>query len=172
MRSIWKWVGLAGVAGVVAGGALVARDQRRRNSYTPDDIRARLHQRLAERGWTDVRPAFGFVLLALRGGPVSLRELPGVLGTTKQAVSKLVDAMVAAGYVERAADPGDARAKRVQLSDRGRALLFEVENIWRELEQGWAQTLGETRLAGLRDDLTAALRAAHGGALPAVRTLA
>jgi hypothetical protein len=48
MRGIWKWVGLAGVAGVVAGGALVARDQRRRNSYTPDDIRARLHQRLAE----------------------------------------------------------------------------------------------------------------------------
>ena len=48
MRGIWKWVGLAGVAGVVAGGALVARDQRRRNSYTPDDIRARLHQRLTE----------------------------------------------------------------------------------------------------------------------------
>jgi len=50
MRGIWKWVGLAGVAGVVAGGALVARDQRRRNSYTPDDIRARLRDRLAEAG--------------------------------------------------------------------------------------------------------------------------
>ncbi|MCV7255964.1 hypothetical protein HZU40_29115 [Mycolicibacterium fluoranthenivorans] len=48
MRSIWKWVGLAGVAGVVAGGVLVARDQRKRAAYTPDDIRARLHQRLAE----------------------------------------------------------------------------------------------------------------------------
>ncbi|HEY9264112.1 MAG TPA: hypothetical protein VIQ11_05865 [Mycobacterium sp.] len=48
MRGIWKWVGLASVAGVVAGGALVARDQRRRNAYTPDDIRARLHQRLDE----------------------------------------------------------------------------------------------------------------------------
>lgn len=48
MRSIWKWVGLAGVAGVVAGGALVARDQRRRKAYTPEDIRTRLHARLAE----------------------------------------------------------------------------------------------------------------------------
>jgi hypothetical protein len=48
MRGIWKWIGLAGVAGVVAGGALVARDQRKRRAYTPDDIRARLHQRLAE----------------------------------------------------------------------------------------------------------------------------
>jgi hypothetical protein len=48
MRSIWKWVGLAGVAGVVAGGALVVRDQRKRQAYTPDQIRARLHQRLTE----------------------------------------------------------------------------------------------------------------------------
>ena len=48
MWSIWKWVGLAGAAGVVAGGVLVARDQRRRNAYTPDDIRARLHQRVEQ----------------------------------------------------------------------------------------------------------------------------
>jgi hypothetical protein len=53
MRSVWKWLGLAGVAGVVAGGVLVARDQRKRNSYTPEDIRARLHQRVAEAGGTD-----------------------------------------------------------------------------------------------------------------------
>jgi hypothetical protein len=51
MRGLWKWIGLAGVAGVVAGGALVARDQRKRNSYTAaEDIRAKLHQRLAESG--------------------------------------------------------------------------------------------------------------------------
>jgi hypothetical protein len=48
MRNIWKWLGLAGVVGVAAGGVLVVRDQRRRNGYTPDEIRARLHQRLAE----------------------------------------------------------------------------------------------------------------------------
>jgi hypothetical protein len=48
MRSIWKWIGLAGVAGVVAGGALVARDQRKRRAYTADEVRARLHERLAE----------------------------------------------------------------------------------------------------------------------------
>ena len=56
MRGIWKWVGLAGVAGVVAGGALVARDQRRRTAYTPDDIRARLHKRVAEAGVPTTRP--------------------------------------------------------------------------------------------------------------------
>jgi hypothetical protein len=44
----WKWVGLAGVAGVAATGVVVARAQRRRRAYTPDQVRARLHQRLAE----------------------------------------------------------------------------------------------------------------------------
>jgi len=48
MRNKWKWIGLAGLVGVAAGGALVARDQRRRNAYSPDEIRVRLHQRLAE----------------------------------------------------------------------------------------------------------------------------
>ncbi len=48
MRSIWKWLGLAGVAGVVAGGALVVRDERKRRAYSADEVRARLHQRLAE----------------------------------------------------------------------------------------------------------------------------
>jgi hypothetical protein len=48
MRNVWKLIGLAGIVGVAAGGALVARDQRRRKAYTPNDIRARLHERLAE----------------------------------------------------------------------------------------------------------------------------
>jgi hypothetical protein len=56
MRSIWKWVGLAGVAGVVAGGALVVRDQRKRQAYTPDEVRARLHQRLAESNGQGAQP--------------------------------------------------------------------------------------------------------------------
>jgi DNA-binding MarR family transcriptional regulator len=130
-----------------------------------------LHERLAERGWDDVRPAFGFVLLALRGGAVPLRDLPRVLGTSKQAVSQLVDAMVAAGYVERGADPGDARAKEVRLSARGRRLLAEVEGIWAELEDGWAAVLGPDRVETLRADLVTVLRHAHGGVLPAVRTV-
>jgi DNA-binding MarR family transcriptional regulator len=130
-----------------------------------------LHERLADRGWSGVRPAFGFVLLALRDGPASLRDLPGVLGTSKQAVSKLVDGMVAAGYAERVTDPGDARAKLIGLSADGRALLADVEEIWAELEAGWAQTLGRARLDELRGDLETVVRAEHGGSLPAVRTV-
>jgi hypothetical protein len=45
----WKWLGLAGLAGVAATGAVTARDERRRRAYTPDEIRARLHERAAGR---------------------------------------------------------------------------------------------------------------------------
>jgi len=117
-----------------------------------------------------VREAFGFVLLALRDGPISLRELVATLGTSKQAVSKLVDAMVGVGLVERVADPRDARAKDLQLTTRGRALLADVEEIYAELEAGWAATLGGVE--HLRRDLETVVRAAHGGALPPVRPTA
>lgn len=43
----WKILGLAGLAGVAASGALTVRDERRRQAYTPDEIRARLHERVA-----------------------------------------------------------------------------------------------------------------------------
>jgi hypothetical protein len=44
----WKIVGLAGLAGVAATGVAIARGERRRRAYTPDEIRARLHARAAE----------------------------------------------------------------------------------------------------------------------------
>jgi hypothetical protein len=50
---LWKWVGLAGLAGVAATGAVIARDQRQRTEMSPDDVRARLHERLEESSGTD-----------------------------------------------------------------------------------------------------------------------
>ncbi|ROR92635.1 hypothetical protein [Nocardioides aurantiacus] len=46
--SWWKLLGLAGVGGVAATGAIIARDQRQRAQLSPDDVRSRLHERLAE----------------------------------------------------------------------------------------------------------------------------
>jgi len=43
-----KVLGLAAFAGVAATGVVIARDQRRRNAYTPDEVRDRLHARLAD----------------------------------------------------------------------------------------------------------------------------
>lgn len=44
----WKVLGLASFVGVAATGAVIARAERRRRAYSPDEIRQRLHTRLAE----------------------------------------------------------------------------------------------------------------------------
>lgn len=45
--NVWKILGIAGVVGVAAGGVVLARAERRRRSYTPEEIRERLHARAA-----------------------------------------------------------------------------------------------------------------------------
>ena len=45
---VWKLLGLAGLVGVAAGGVVLARAERRRRSYTPEEVRERLHARAAE----------------------------------------------------------------------------------------------------------------------------
>jgi hypothetical protein len=44
----WKWVGLAGLAGVAATGVVTAAAERKRRAYTPAEIRERLHERADE----------------------------------------------------------------------------------------------------------------------------
>lgn len=44
-----KVLGVASVVGVVASGVLVARNERQRRSYTPDEVRDRLHKRFDRR---------------------------------------------------------------------------------------------------------------------------
>src|SRR5262245_17902106 len=126
-----------------------------------------LHERLRERGWSDVRPAFGFVLLAVREQPVSGSELAAFMGTTKQAASKLIDTMEACGYVKRGT-ADDGRQRPVQLTARGVKLLRSVEHIYTELDQEWVNALGASGVEQLRNALIRVL-AGEGGMLPPVR---
>ena len=45
---LWKVLGIAGLAGVAATGAIMARDQRRRVQLEPEEIRERLQRRLEQ----------------------------------------------------------------------------------------------------------------------------
>ena len=129
-----------------------------------------LHAELARRGWTDVRPAYGFALLALREGPLSSGELGVLMGMTKQASSKLVEALVDAGYARRGESIGDARVRPIELTDRGRDLQRTAERIYTELEDRWADVIGQDRLAALRADLIS-VTSDEDGELPPVRPL-
>jgi hypothetical protein len=56
VRIPWKLLGLAGLAGVAATGAVVVRRRRAQRAYDPAELRERLHRRLAEVAPAD-RPA-------------------------------------------------------------------------------------------------------------------
>jgi DNA-binding MarR family transcriptional regulator len=128
-----------------------------------------LHHRLSERGWADVRPAFGFVLLATREQAITGTELATLMGTSKQAASKLITAMTIAGYIEPTNSAADARHRPFRITDRGLQLLGAVEQIYAELEAEWAEVIGESHVENLRRDLTSVLTDRNRGQLPAVR---
>jgi hypothetical protein len=48
VRVPWKLIGVAGLAGVAATGVVVARKRRTQRDYDADELRDRLHRRLAE----------------------------------------------------------------------------------------------------------------------------
>ncbi len=128
-----------------------------------------VHDRLAGRGWEGVRPAYGFVLLAVRDTALSPTELASRLAVSKQAASKLAEAMVVDGLLDRSADSADGRQRRLTLSVRGQQLLVEVERIYADLEGEWADVIGRAEVEQIRQRVTAAMLAKSGGALPGLR---
>ncbi|MBB5918034.1 hypothetical protein BJY24_006946 [Nocardia transvalensis] len=48
----WKMLGLAGAAGVAATGVVIVRNERKRRAYTSDQVRERLHARVADQQGT------------------------------------------------------------------------------------------------------------------------
>jgi hypothetical protein len=48
VKNLWKALGVAGAVGLTATGVLAVRHERQRRAYTPEQVRERLHERLAE----------------------------------------------------------------------------------------------------------------------------
>lgn len=123
-----------------------------------------LHDELARRGHPAVRPAHGFALQAIGARGATASELGARLGVSKQAAGKTVDGLVSLGYVERTADPGDARRKVVVLTPAGREVLALSAEIFERLRAERERELG----AGRMRELEAGLRGLDGAAAPRV----
>ena len=119
--------------------------------------------RLAALGYDDLRPADGRVFENLDPGGTRITELATRAQMTQQSMSELVAGLEARGYVERAPDPADRRARVVRLTPRGRAMLRAALPIIDEIEAGWLRRMGRAAGPDLRAALERAL-AANGGA--------
>jgi DNA-binding MarR family transcriptional regulator len=113
-----------------------------------------LHERLAEAGYPDIRPAHGNVFGYIRKEGSRLTELAERAQLTKQTMGYLVDYLEERGYVERRPDPDDRRAKIVRLTDEGRELIGMAREIMGRIEARWAELLGEDSMEQLRELLT------------------
>jgi DNA-binding MarR family transcriptional regulator len=110
-----------------------------------------LAQRFAERGFGEVRPAFGSVLLPLfEEDGLRMGEIAARARLSKQTMTTLVRRVEAAGLVRRVADPGDARAMRIELTDRAHRFAPVAAEIVAELERRFRRRLGNEALAQLR----------------------
>jgi DNA-binding MarR family transcriptional regulator len=105
------------------------------------------------RGFDDVRPAHGFAFARLAAGGATITQLAEHLDVTRQAAAQLVDELIAKGYVERHPHPGDARARLITLTEKGRACTRAAEAAMTDTVRPWTAALGEQRLLALRDDL-------------------
>ena len=101
-----------------------------------------LRAHLAKRGFDDIGPTAGYVLRAIADEPLNQRQLSRRLGITDQGTMKIVDDMERLGLVVRIVDPGDARARRLALGVRGKALLRAARRFHASFERRLAAELG------------------------------
>jgi DNA-binding MarR family transcriptional regulator len=123
-------------------GRLLLRAQR--------DFDAELNARLRERGYSDVRLAHSALFAHIDPGGTRSSELAKRAGMTKQGMGQLVADLEEKGYVERVEDPADRRAKLVRLTKKGRRHVRDAREIIGEIEEAYAQRLGDGRLETLR----------------------
>ena len=110
---------------------------------------------LAARGHPDVRPAHDFAMRAVAAGADSASELGRRLAVSKQAAAKTIAVLLERGYLEREADPQDARRKRLTVTARGWDVMHQGEAIFDELRADWERRLGPDELARLEQHLAA-----------------
>ncbi len=107
-----------------------------------------------ERGYGEVRPAYGSILLPLfEEDGLRLGELAARARLAKQTMTTMVRLLERDGLVERRPDPGDGRATRVFLTGRAAEFQPVAEQVLEQLDRVVAQTLGRANAQQLATNL-------------------
>lgn len=112
-----------------------------------------LRAAFATAGLEGIRPAQSVALVPLAAGGLHASDLADRLRVSRQAVAQAIGALERHGYVTRAPDPVDARARIIELTARGRQALQVMRSNAVALEKRWTEVLGERRLGELRSTL-------------------
>jgi len=87
----------------------------------------RVYRQLRMRAGSGITPSQSSALARIESdGPVRLGTLAELEGTTPATMSRVIDSLADLGLIERVTDPLDGRARLVQLSPEGGALLTDL----------------------------------------------
>lgn len=117
-------------------------------------LEARVFAELAAAGYADITPAQARIFQRIGPDGTRLTELAEAAQVTKQTAGFLVDQLERAGYVERAVDPKDARARLVRVAERGQRAIPLAAQVLEQVEAEWAAHLGKRRMAQLKSILS------------------
>lgn len=115
----------------------------------------RVFEALAKAGFDDITTAQMKLMQRIGENGTRLTELAEQAQVTKQTAGFLVDQLERAGYVRRVPDPTDARARLVQIAERGAETIPLANAVVAEIEAEWEAHLGPRKMAQLRAALTA-----------------
>lgn len=116
---------------------------------------AAMRSELVRRGLEDLPRNGPFVIRAVARSGAALSEIADELSVSKQAASKLIDLLVARGFVDRSADPSDRRRITLTLTRRGKKAVEAVEAGTARVDAALAEALAPGELAGFRAGLHA-----------------
>jgi DNA-binding MarR family transcriptional regulator len=108
-------------------------------------------KRLTEAGHPAIRLGHGCVFRFIHEGGSRLTERAESSGLSKQSVGEVVDDLEELGYVERAQDPQDGRAKVIRLTEQGADAHRTALGIFGDIERDWAERYGAERVATMRE---------------------
>ncbi len=107
-----------------------------------------LYERFVERGYPEVRPSYGSLLVPLfEEDGLRMGELADRARLAKQTMTTMVRLLERDGLVERALDPDDGRATLVSLTARSRAFRPVAERALAELHALVRKRLGAREVA-------------------------
>ncbi|MBC7302967.1 MAG: MarR family transcriptional regulator [Nocardia sp.] len=115
----------------------------------------RVFAALAAGGHAELTPAKARLVARIGPGGTRLTDLAAQAQVTKQTASSLADQLIRAGYLERAPDPTDGRARLLRLTSTGRAAADLANRTADKVQSEWIDHLGKRSVADLRKTLTA-----------------
>jgi DNA-binding MarR family transcriptional regulator len=121
------------------------------------DFERRIWQRLASRGYPDIRPSHSQVFANLGMGSVRVTELAERAQVTQQAMGKMLKELERMGYVVRDVDPRDKRAREIRLTGKGIQLAQDSLAVVEEIHAQYAEKIGARELRDLEQQLRQAI---------------